>query len=98
MRFERRSTTIPALAEQIDEMATIVERHRNTHAPTASITEGEPKRKLRECVAVMVWEEVDGSETVTVVGNPELGDVELKGVLHDGIYAMTHKPEQRTSF
>ena len=91
MRFERRSTTIPALAEHIDEMATIVERQRANHAEPDRENGGKPQRKLRECVAVMVWEEPDGSETVTVVGNPEMGDVELKGVLHDGLYAMAHK-------
>jgi hypothetical protein len=88
MRFESRSKTMPALAEHINEMATIVERRRKSHG-SETTERHEETRRLRECVVVMVWEEEDGSETISVLGDAELDDLELKGVLHDGLYAMT---------
>lgn len=50
-------------------------------------------RKIKECVAVMLVEEADGSETVLIVGDADAEHLELKGVLHDGIYAFAHKGE-----
>lgn len=97
MRFERRSKSMPELAEHLDEMATIVEHRRSTRENPAPSDNSKRTRRLRECVAVMVWEEEDGSETVSVVGDSQLGELELKGVLHDGIYAMTHIAEDRVA-
>ena len=78
---------MPSLAGSMGEMVTIVERRRKSvRAPDAS----DSGRKLRECVTVMVWEEPDGSETIEIVGDDQLDPLEMKGVLHDGIYALAH--------
>ena len=50
-------------------------------------------RKVKECVAVMLVEEADGSETVLIVGDADAEHLALKGALHDGIYAFAHKGE-----
>lgn len=87
MRHKRHSATIPTLAASLDDMVTVVERRRRGH-DVASQERNE--RQLRECVTVMVWEEADGSETVSVVGSSDIPPLEMKGVLHDGLYALTH--------
>ena len=91
MRSERRSKTIPALAEKLEEMETIIEHNRSNAQSRPGNGSG---RKVRDAIAVVVFEEEDGSETVSVVGNSDVGELELKGVLHDGLYAMTHLGEE----
>jgi hypothetical protein len=93
MRSERRSKTIPALAEHLDDMATIVEHQRSNPRATDG-TEGKRERRVLEAVAVVVFEESDGTETIEVVGDVSVGSLELKGVLHDGLYAMAHKGDE----
>jgi hypothetical protein len=89
VRNETRSKSIPSLREHIDTMTTIVERRRKSMSiePTAG-------RTLKGCVAVMVWTEADGTETVAVVGDDNISNLELKGVLHDGLYAIAHIDEE----
>jgi hypothetical protein len=69
-------------------MATIVEHHR---AKGSGESTHPSNRKVREAVAVVVFEEEDGTETVSVIGDAQVGALELKGVLHDGLYAMAHE-------
>lgn len=88
MRHERRSTTMPGLAAELDDMVSVIERHRNGNA-------AEPKeRRLMQTVTVMVWQEADGSETVTVVGDPEMTTLQMKGALHDGLYTVAHDDDE----
>jgi hypothetical protein len=89
MRHERRSKSIPSLSEQLDMMTTIVERRRESMDIDKS-----RGRTLKDCVAVMIWTEEDGTETVTVVGDNNISALELKGVLHDGLYAIAHQGEE----
>lgn len=51
-------------------------------------------RKLKGCVAVLVWEEPDGSERTEVVGSGASSSLHLKGLLHDGIYLLAHKDDE----
>ena len=78
---------MPSLAASMDDMVSVVERHRPYGGPQ------QEARKLRESVTVMVWEEPDGSETVTVIGDPEMTALQMKGILHDGVYAVAHADE-----
>lgn len=72
-------------------MAQIVQHTRpNGNGRTVSTHDG---RRIKECVAVMLVEEADGSETVLIVGDADTEHLSLKGVLHDGIYAFAHKGE-----
>jgi hypothetical protein len=50
-------------------------------------------RSLKSCVAVTIWIEEDGTETVSVVGDDDISALEIKGVLHDGLYAIAHQGE-----
>ena len=87
MRHERRSITMESLAAHMDDMVSVVERRRRYNE------EAHGERRLKESVTVMVWEEADGSETVTVIGDPEMPALQMKGVLHDGLYAVAHEDE-----
>jgi hypothetical protein len=53
----------------------------------------EAPRKIMQCAIVVQWQEPDGTEYVTVAGDAELTDLGIKGMLHDGIYAMAHQGE-----
>ena len=79
---------MPSLASSMDDMVSIIERHRG---PSHSTRQGE--RHMKECVTVQVWMEADGSETVTVIGDPDMTALQMKGILHDGVYAVAHADE-----
>ncbi len=88
---------MPALAEKLEAMHTIVEHRRSQRgsASNGSITnESRPARRLRECVGVLVWEEADGSETISVVGESKLAPLQMQGVLHDALYVLAHQGEE----
>ena len=87
MRHERRSTSIPQLAASLDDMVSVVERHRPNREP------GGEQRVLKQVVHVMVWDEPDGSETITVIGDPDMPALQMKGILHDGLYTVAHEDE-----
>ncbi|HWL65847.1 MAG TPA: hypothetical protein VNP73_07725 [Actinomycetota bacterium] len=97
MRFERHSKSMESLREHLENMSTVVEhqRKKNGNGDTHPLSKrtGE-KRTLRECVAVMIWEDEDGTETVSVVSDPGITDLEVKGVLHDAVYAVAHVGEE----
>lgn len=79
------------LEGRLPEMAEILEHtRRNTNGEGPVTRDG---RKIKECVAVMLVEEADGSETVMIVGDANAEHLALKGVLHDGIYAFAHEGE-----
>jgi hypothetical protein len=90
VRNEPRSKSIPSLREHIDTMTTVVERRRGS----MSFEQPKAGRTLKGCVAVMIWIEEDGTETVSVVGDDSISPLELKGVLHDGLYAIAHADEE----
>ena len=87
-RLERDIDAIQSLKEHLPEMTKVIE-HRRPDRPTR---QGEAHdRRLKQCVAVLVWEEADGSESVVVVGDDHLEDLGLKGVLHDAVYALANE-------
>jgi hypothetical protein len=87
-RLERDIEAIQSLKERLPEMTKVIEHHRPDH-PTRP---GEAHdRRLKQCVAVLVWEEADGTESVVVVGDDHLEDLGLKGVLHDAVYALANE-------
>lgn len=81
------------LESHLPEMAGILE-HRRPNGSMGDEARMTPDgRRIKECVAVMLVEEADGSETVLIVGDASSEHLALKGVLHDGIYAFAHKGE-----
>lgn len=75
------------LEDHLPTLSKIVEHKRKSSSDGNSPT----GRFLKECVTVEVWQEADGSESIVVVGDSKLESLELKGVLHDGIYALAHR-------
>ena len=96
MRYERHSQSMESLREHVEHMSTVVEHHRarNGNGHKHPLARPNESRRLKECVAVMIWEEEDGTETISVVGDPEITELEVKGVLHDAVYAVAHVGEE----
>jgi hypothetical protein len=85
------SDAIRLLEGRLPEMEAILEHTRQNRDGTAPATPD--GRRIKECVAVMLVEEADGSETVHVVGDAGTPHLQLKGILHDAIYAFAHEGE-----
>jgi hypothetical protein len=79
---------MPELAAKMDEMVAVIERHRPAQNPNLS------ERHLICTVSVMVWQEADGTETVTVVGDSDMTPLQMKGILHDGLYTVAHEGDE----
>lgn len=77
------------LIEQLPELERIHEQRRAPLDRPDGSRDGE--RVMKRLVAVVVWEEPDGSEAVEVVGRHDISHLELKGLLHDGIYLLAHQ-------
>lgn len=79
------------LAERLPAMTKIIEHRREMKGanPPGSVTE----RTLKSCVQVQLWTEVDGSESLVVSGTMIDSHLELKGLLHDGVFALAHEGE-----
>ena len=71
-------------------MQTIVDHPRQATSAGPVPSEG---RTLKCCVQVQLWAEADGTESVIVVGTNAVPHLELKALLHDGVYAMAHEGE-----
>ncbi|MEA2432940.1 MAG: hypothetical protein QOG54_397 [Actinomycetota bacterium] len=74
------------VGDHLESMIQFVE-HRRTGGAHGTV---EGSRKIVQCAVVVQWQEADGSEYVTVAGDEELTELGIKGMLHDGIYAMAH--------
>lgn len=78
------------LVEQhLDSMVEFVEHQHGTRhdGPSAD------QRRIMKCAVVVQWQDPDGSEYITVAGDGDLGALGLKGILHDGLYALAHEGE-----
>lgn len=80
-----------ALEENLPKMTTILERQRRK--PTSTQESIRAGSTLSGSVQVQLWTEADGSERVLVLGDSAMSRLELKGLLHDGIYALAHTDE-----
>ena len=95
-RHEDVKDVVGLLKDHLPAMGEVLEHKRpNRTAGSSMLRDG---RKVKECVAVMLVEEADGSETVMILGDADAERLELKGILHDGIYAFSHMgdPDYRT--
>lgn len=91
-RLERDRNMRVALQEHLGTMERLVESRRISLDDPDAHTD-EPRRALKHCVAVLVWENPDGTESTEIVGDLR-SQLELKGLLHDGIYLLAHQGEQ----
>lgn len=90
-RHEETHDVVRMLERHLPAMTEILEHTRpHGNAEAAMTSDG---RRIKECVAVMVVEEPDGSETVLIVGDSQAEHLALKTMLHEGIYAFAHKGE-----
>ena len=78
------------LNDQLPKMQTIVDHSRKN---TTTRPDPSEARTLKCCVQVQLWAEADGTESLVVVGTNSVPHLELKALLHDGIYAMAHEGE-----
>src|SRR5688500_5728110 len=84
-------STENGLVSDPQKMRAIVE-HSRARAEKASETA--VNKELVASVLVQLWTDEDGVESLTVMGDEGASTLELKGLLHDGLYALAHQGEQ----
>jgi len=90
-RLDEQQRTRQRLMSETPELTKIVERRRASD--TVGARSDQPERFLKECIQVELWVESDGTESVVVNGSHTAKPLALKGLLHDGIYALAHADE-----
>ena len=90
-RLREQQLTHERLMARALDLKKIVEHRRS--APHVGNGSERPERLLRGCIHVELWVESDGSESVVVNGSRHGTTLELKGLLHDAIYALAHEAE-----
>lgn len=83
------------IQDKVPELSEVLCHHRRANGHTDAPAPG--TRTLKACVEVQVWQEADGSESVIVLGESDHEDLELKGLLYDGIYAITSESDTRAA-
>ena len=83
-----------ALASHPEISAALETRTRTTHEEmqkgVCDAIQNTDERKLAAWVAVCVWEDSDGKVSHSVIGDDHSSFLELKGYLHDGVWAAAH--------
>jgi hypothetical protein len=85
-----KADTIDELIPELPVMRKILEHHRSKLNPNA---DPRAERTLMSCVQVQLWVDDDGRESIVVLGDESAAPLELKGLLHDGVYALAHEDE-----
>lgn len=87
-RLEDASKMRRMLADDLPNMRQVVVHNRPNFSDSS---QQEADRTRRGCVLIEVWEEADGSESIVISGDSSMENLEIKGLLHDGIYSISHQ-------
>jgi hypothetical protein len=91
MRHERRSKSIDSLREKIETMTSVVKDRRD------SVKSNKPSsRALKGFVMLMVWTEQDGTESVSVYGEDNTNQLDLRDALQDWLHS--NNPDVEAGF
>ena len=88
-RLAEATKTRRAIAQDLTERRELVV-HNRPASGDGEPTDGPVRRGY---VLVEVWQETDGSESIVVCGDAEMKELEIKGLLHDGVYSIAHRGE-----
>lgn len=77
-------------SDALPAMTKLVEHRRSSYSTHVQHDE---RRALSNCVQVQLWVDGDGNESIVVVGDANATPLEIKGLLHDGLYAVAHAGE-----
>lgn len=84
------TTAIDELIPELPVMRKILEHRRSRLNPRTDPRTG---RTLLSCVQVQLWVDDEGRESIVVLGGEGSANLELKGLLHDGVYALAHEDQ-----
>ena len=92
LRGDNRNDPIALAVSAEPEIATAISRsrHEQMQRSVSQALQGTDDRTLAGWVAVAVWEDESGKIEHSVVGDQNSSFLELKGYLHDGVWAAAH--------
>ena len=92
LRGDNRNDPIALAVAADPEIATAIAnaRHEKMQRSVSQALQATDDRKLAGWVAVAVWEDETGQIDHSVVGDQNSSFLELKGYLHDGVWAAAH--------
>lgn len=92
LRGDNRNDTMAQAVARDPEIATALEARRQERLESAicDAIQSSDDRKLAGCVTVAVWEDEQGRLSHSIIGDGHSSFLELKGYLHDGVWAAAH--------
>lgn len=93
MRWEQRKKVAEALSDELPRMHEAIEAVEGGpfHAQARDLLAGMDEGELIDWITVAVYRRPDGSTTTRVHGDPELTNLQIKGLLHDAVWAAAHQ-------
>lgn len=94
LRRDNRNDPVARAVASHPGVAAAIDARKSTHEEmqqkVSDAIQDTQARKLTAWVAVAVWENEDGTMSHEVVGDDHSSFLELKGYLHDGVWAAAH--------
>lgn len=88
LRWEQRKKIAEVLNEDLARMHEAIEPF---HDQARDLLEGMGEGELVDWVTIAVYRRPDGSTTTSIQGDPALTDLQVKGLLHDALWAAVHR-------
>ena len=93
LRWEQRKKVTEVLSEDLPQMHDAIEASAGGpfHDQARELLAGMEEGELIDWITVAVYRRPDGSTTTCVHGDPELTNLQIKGLLHDAVWAAAHR-------
>lgn len=93
LRWEQRKQVTEALSDELPRMHEAIDAVSGGpfHAEARGLLEQMGEGELIDWVTIAVYRQPDGTTTTSIHGDPERTDLQIKGLLHDAIWAAAHQ-------
>lgn len=93
LRWEQRRKVAEALADDLPQMNNAIEASAGGpfHDEARHLLEQMSEGELIDWVTVAVYRHADGTTTTAIHGDPARTDLQVKGLLHDAVWAAAHR-------
>ena len=93
LRRDQRRKVVDVLADDLPRMQNAIEASAGGpfHDQTRHLLEEMGEGELIDWVTVAVYRHPDGTTVTSIHGDPALTDLQLKGLLHDAVWAAAHR-------
>lgn len=93
LRWQERQKVTDTLAEDLGQMQNAIEASAGGafHETVRQLLEDSHEGELVDWVTIAIHRHPDGSTTTSIQGEPNRSNLQIKGLLHDAVWAAAHR-------